>query len=303
MVKNNFKAKSFTLEHQENHWVGHFTCMASPCEVLIETHDERHAYPLIALAYEEVMRIEHKFSRYRQDNIMFQINNSPDKTVTIDAETYQLLHFAQQCYELSEGLFDITSGLFRQVWDFKQQKVPTQQQIDTLLPLIGFDKISFNSKTISLPKGMEIDFGGIGKEYAVDKVAALLSSHTSCSYMINFGGDCHVSGPQKNDHAWITGIENPLKIASKNYDDILKLSHGALATSGNSYRFILKDNIRYGHIINPKTGWPDIEAPLSITVAAASCTDAGILSTLAMLHGKDAEVFLDLQGVKYWCYR
>jgi len=295
---------SFTLEYRTHHWVGHFKCMASPCEVLIETQDEQHAHALITLAYNEAMRIEHKFSRYRQDNIVFQINNNPNKTINIDSETYKLLTFAQQCYQLSDGFFDITSGLFRQVWDFKQKThIPTQSQINQLLPFIGFNKITFDHESILLPDGMEIDFGGIGKEYAVDRVIALLATQTTSSYMINFGGDCHVSGPQKNNQAWITGIENPNNLTSGKVDNILKLSQGALATSGNSYRFILKNNIRYGHIINPKTGWPAINAPLSVTVAAGSCTDAGILSTLAMLQGSDAEAFLDNQGVKYWCYR
>ncbi len=294
---------NITFEQRAQHWVGHFSCMASPCEVLVETNHQQHARDLVQIAYDEALRIEHKFSRYRQDNIVYKINNNPQKAVAIDAETAKLLKFAQQCHHLSDGLFDITSGLFRQIWDFKQKQIPTQQQINDLLPLIGFDKINFDHATITLPKGMEIDFGGIGKEYAVDKVIDLLASKTDCSTMVNFGGDCHVSGPQSNNNAWITGIENPNKLNSSNPDNILKLSHGALATSGNSYRFILKNNIRYGHIINPKTGWPAIDSPLSVTVAAASCTDAGILSTLAMLHGKDAEEFLDHQGVKYWCYR
>lgn len=295
---------SFTLEHREHLWVGHFQCMASPCEVLIETQDKQHAHELVTIAFKEAMRIEHKFSRYRDDNIVYQINNNPNKSIPIDTETYHLLAFAEQCYQLSESLFDITSGLFRQIWHFKNNKtIPNKIEIERLLPFIGFDKISFNKTSVKLPKGMEIDFGGIGKEYAVDKVIALIAPHTSSNYMVNFGGDCHVSGPQSNNQAWITGIENPLKPSNKNLDTILKLSHGALATSGNSYQFILKNGIRYGHIINPITGWPDIDSPISITVAAASCMDAGILSTLAMLQGKNAESFLTNQGVKYWVYR
>ncbi len=295
---------SFSLEQREHHWVGHFKCMASPCEVLIETTDEQHAFQLVTIAFNEAMRIEHKFSRYRQDNIVFKINNSPDQLINIDTETYQLLHFAKQCFQLSDGLFDITSGIFRQAWNFKQTKeVPSQEQIDSLLPFIGFNKISFEAEHISVPTGMVIDFGGIGKEYAVDKVISLLALKTSCSYMVNFGGDCRVSGPQRNNEAWITGIENPNNTSLEKISDVLRLSHGALTTSGNSYQYIFKDKIRYGHIINPITGWPAINAPLSITVAATSSTDAGILSTLAMLQGEDAESFLEQQGVTYWCYR
>ena len=81
---------------------------------------------------------------------------------------------------------------------------------------------------------------------------------------------------------------------------LLDLEHGALATSGDSRRFLLKDGIRYGHILNPLTGWPVPESPRSITAAASSCTEAGLLSTVAMLHGAAAQAFLDEQGVRYW---
>jgi len=84
---------------------------------------------------------------------------------------------------------------------------------------------------------------------------------------------------------------------------VLELERGALATSGDARRFLQKDGIRYGHILNPRTGWPVRDAPRSVTVAASSCTEAGLLSTLALLHGADAEVFLEQQGVGHWLLR
>ena len=148
---------------------------------------------------------------------------------------------------------------------------------------------------------MEIDFGGIGKEYAVDQVLNLLQQQTDASVMVNLGGDCHASAAPTRSDAWITGIENPLNPG--NAAEILRLKHGALATSGDAYRYIEVDGVRYGHIINPKTGWPVQSAPRSITVASATCTEAGILSTLGLLQGAHAEEFLHTQGVDYWCFR
>jgi thiamine biosynthesis lipoprotein len=81
---------------------------------------------------------------------------------------------------------------------------------------------------------------------------------------------------------------------------MLHLERGALATSGDSRRFVMHDGVRYGHVLNPKTGWPVRHAPASVTVAASSCTEAGLLSTLAILHGARAREFLDEQAVKYW---
>ena len=275
--------------------------MASPCEVLIECDEVSLAQELVRLAQQEAQRIEYKFSRYRDDNIVFQINNSGHQ-ITVDAETARLLDFAQNCYDLSEGWFDITSGILRRAWNFKSGAgVPAQAQIEALLPHIGWSQVQWESPYLTVPDGMEIDFGGIGKEYAVDAVLGLLAQQTDESFMINFGGDCNASGPMSDGSPWMTGIEDPRRPGDATA--VIRLTNGALATSGDVFNFIQQDGIRYGHILNPSTGWPNTESPLSVTVAAATCTEAGVLSTLAMLQGSDAESFLDQQKVKYWCYR
>lgn len=292
---------SFSLTRRGNLWAGQFRCMASPCEVLLDTPDSGIARALISQATAEAFRIEQKFSRYRDDNILHQIN-AGGCDLEVDAETARLLDFADTCYRISDGLFDVTSGILRRAWRFAAaSEIPTQSQIEILLPAIGWEKIRWDNPRLRVPVGMEIDFGGIGKEYAVDSVSSLLKRHSNLSFLVNFGGDCNASGPQKNGAPWITGIENPRKPGDASA--IIKLRNGALATSGDVYRFLEKNGIRYGHIFNPKTGWPQPDSPLSVTVAAASCSEAGILSTLAMLQGKDAEKFLDNQNVKYWCYR
>jgi FAD:protein FMN transferase len=94
------------------------------------------------------------------------------------------------------------------------------------------------------------------------------------------------------------GIERP--DTDRNAAMVLELEHGALATSGDSRRFLLKDGIHYGHILDPYTGWPVPNSPRSVTVAASSCTEAGLLSTMALLQGPQAQAFLEEQGVRYW---
>jgi thiamine biosynthesis lipoprotein len=253
------------------------------------------------MAQREALRIEHKFSRYRDDNIVHRIN-SGGETVEVDEETARLLDFADNCYDLSDGWFDITCGILRRAWSFADgAKIPTQRQIDLLLPHIGWQKVSWKNPLLTVPTGMEIDFGGIGKEYAVDACLQLLSRHGDCSLMVNYGGDCHASGPMADGSAWMTGIENPHRPGDASA--VIRLKRGALATSGDVFKFIRQNGKRYGHILNPNSGWPDTNSPLSVTVAAPTCTEAGILSTLAMLQGEDAEAFLDRQAVKYWCYR
>jgi thiamine biosynthesis lipoprotein len=282
-------------------WVGQFRCMASPCEVLIECDDRAEARELIEIASREAYRIEHKFSRYRDDNIVHRINCGGQR-VAVDAETARLLDFAQQCYTISDGEFDITSGILRRAWKFVDgARIPTQSELDALLGHIGWHKVRWENPYLTVPAGMEIDFGGIGKEYAVDSALGLLRRQSAHSAMVNLGGDCHASGPLAGGRAWMTGIENPTRPGDASA--VIQLKRGALATSGDVFKYIEHDGRRYGHILDPRTGWPDTAAPRSVTVAAATCTEAGVLSTLAMLQGAGAEAFLDEQGVKYWCFR
>jgi thiamine biosynthesis lipoprotein len=144
---------------------------------------------------------------------------------------------------------------------------------------------------------MELDFGGIGKEYAVDRAYELLAARDWTPFLINFGGDLRANCPPSHG-PWQVGIERP--DTDREPRMLLDLEYGALATSGDSRRYILRDGIRYGHILHPGTGWPVPGAPRSVTVAASSCTEAGLLSTIAMLHGAEAQAYLLEQGVRYW---
>lgn len=290
------------LQSEDGYWKGTFHAMASPCEALIETDDRGHAKHLLQVASEEAWRIERKLSRYRGDNIINDINNSDGKPVPVDDETARLLDFARQCHEISGGLFDITSGALRKVWKFDgSDRIPTIEQVDKVLPLVGWEKINWERPYITLPKGMEIDLGGIGKEYAVDRTLTLMREISEAAILVNFGGDVATGGIRKKIEPWRVGIEDPEKKDSAK--KILEISSGALATSGSAYRFLMKNGKRYTHILDPRTGWPVTDAPRSVTVADDTCTNSGIIATLALLQGAGAEEFLKEQDVRYWCLR
>jgi FAD:protein FMN transferase len=276
-----------------------FTAMASPCEVLLCCANRTQALELGERAAAEAWRIETKFSRYRDDSVVARILRSRGATVELDAESASLLDFAQQCYEMSGGSFDITSGILRRAWKFDgSDRVPADSTVQALLPLIGFNRIHWRSPRLLLPPDMELDFGGIGKEYAVDRAYDLIAAICEDAFLVNFGGDLRANKSPPHG-PWRVGIERPdsdLAAAAM----LLELEHGALATSGDSHRFLLKDSVRYGHILDPRTGWPVANAPRSITVAASSCTEAGLLATLAMLQGAAARQFLEEQGVRHW---
>lgn len=296
-------AGAISIEIQDGFILGRFDAMASPCEILIDATDVLLARHVTALARQEAKRIESKFSRYRSDSVLSAINQSAGQPVPIDEETFRLLSFADTCYQLSDGMFDITSGVLGKLWKFDgSDRIPAPAAIAELVSHIGWPQVTLTPQTITLPAGMQLDLGGIGKEYAVDRVASILASLApGVSIVVNFGGDIQVTCRRKHDKPWYIGIENPLK--TEQGETLVKIFQGGLATSGDARRFLLKDGQRYSHILNPKTGYPVLNPPRSVTVAAESCTQAGLLSTLAMLQGEQAETFLAEQGMTHWVYR
>jgi thiamine biosynthesis lipoprotein len=282
--------------------MGRFWAMASPCELLIETQDSMLANHLTSIAYAETKRIEQKFSRYLPNNPMANINDSQGKPIAIDNEFFRLLELANSCFQLSDGLFDITSGVLRQAWTFDgSDNLPSPDAVKVLMPFIGWGKVKYDQSSITVAKGMELDFGGMGKEYAVDCVAKLCTEHApTTSVVVNFGGDIQVNRARHNKQPWYIGIESPDDAEATK---VLKIISGGLATSGDARRYLLKNGKRYSHILNPETGYPVKNAASSVTIAAPHCIQAGLLATMALLKGPNAEVFLEPQDVKFWCYR
>lgn len=276
-------------------WLGRFTAMASPCEVQLRDVSRGTAERVLKAVAMEAWRVEQRFSRYRDDNIVAALQRANGEWLAVDEEFDRLLDYANTCWQLSNGRFDVTSGVLRRVWRFDgSDRIPSAEQVTALLPLIGWDKVERRPGQIRLPAGMELDLGGIGKEYAVDRALLLAREHTDADLLLNFGGDLVVDGKIP----WQIGIEN---LQQNGVAGQIPLARGAVATSGDSRRFLLRDGKRYSHILDPRTGWPVQGGPHSVTVAAARCTEAGMLATLALLQGAGAEPFLRTQGVRYWC--
>lgn len=296
------KDRKFTIDNRDNNYCITFYAMASCCEIVIETSDILLAQSLAQLVSKEVWRIEDKYNRYSHTSVCSEINKSAGQIVSIDKETFLLLNFANTCFELSQGLFDITSGVLRKIWHFDcSDNIPDKNQVLLMQKNVGWQKVTFDESTINLPKGMELDFGGIGKEYAVDRCIQLTQSLTNVPILINLGGDLASTSIRSDNKPWQVGIEHPG--FEQQQPMIVLLYKGALATSGDAKRYLLKNGKRYSHILDAKTGWPIENAPKSITVSAPKCIQAGILATLSMLQGSNAEQFLDEQEIKYWAIR
>ena len=237
--------------------------MASPCEVMLPyTDTNKETIQKAALAAEEeVRRIETKYSRFRNDSILSQINNSNGNAIAIDSETHYLLNYAAVAFEQSDGLFDITAGVLSKLWDFRSGIIPCPQDLASSLPRVGFQHIQFNPNCIRLPAGMSLDFGGIGKEYAVDCAAAICRNHGIHNGIIDLGGDLNIIGPQPDGRPWKIGVRNPR--APDNAIANLDIAQGGLSTSGDYERYFELDGQRYCHVINPLTGWPERLVALS----------------------------------------
>lgn len=312
---------ALSLARRGDTWHAAFEAMGSPCEVLVDGGEEAQVRALGTLARDEAQRIERKFSRYRADSELQRLNTAGGRPVMVDEETAGLLDFAATCHALSGGLFDVTSGVLRAAWRFDGgERVPSAEAVAALLPRVGWPRVRWQRPVLTLPADMELDLGGIGKEYAVDRVRDLLVAASTLPVLVNFGGDLAVSGPRTGGQPWQVGIERPVPDAAagargaappspprgdtaRTAAAVLEIGAGALATSGDARRFVMHRGERLGHILDPRTGWPVRGAPRSVTVAAGRCTEAGLLATLAILQGPGAEDFLAAQGVPHWVLR
>lgn len=270
---------------------GRFEAMASPCELLVDGADEAMLRQLTAQVAGEVWRIEQLWSRYLPGNIVDRINTADGRSTVVDEETARFLDYAAHLWTMSDGLFDVTSGVLRRVFRFDgSDRLPSADAVEALLPLVGWEKAFWQSPRLTLLPGMEIDFGGIGKEYAVDRGCALAAKAGGLPVLLNCGGDLAASAPRAGDQPWRVGIDTQ---GIADTAPVIALHRGGIASSGDVHRFLLKDGVRYPHVLDPRSGWPVLGGPRVVTVIAGSCTEAGVLSTLALLHGAGARDFLE----------
>jgi thiamine biosynthesis lipoprotein len=278
----------------------HFASMGCPAEIVVYASNAECAATAIAAAESEVHRLDQKYSHYRRDSELEHMlqQASLARGVRVDDETAALLNFAATQYQLSAGLFDITAGRLTALWD-RAPAVPQARQINAALALTGWQRVGWDGMRLHLPQGMRLDLGGVVKEYAADRAALQLKSAGIQSGYVDLGGDLHFLGPHPDGSGWRTGVRNPRgagAIAAMN------LRKGGLATSGDYERCLEVDGQRFGHIINPFTGWP-VQGLASVSVVAPSCLLAGAVSTLAMLQGRDEGLeFLSSCGLQWMAH-
>ena len=276
-----------------------FKAMGSACEVVLASHTQNEAESMAKLAIDEVLRIERKYSRYTTDSVIAKINQQAGRgALQCDDETWALFQFATQLFDKSDGLFDITSGVLRQAWDFKKPEVPTSQKLEVLLPLVGWQKVVLQDQSIALPlAGMEVDLGGFGKEYAADRAAQVLKEKGVTHGYVNLAGDMRFLGPKSTGEPWMIGIQDPR--ARDQVVATLPITQGGLATSGDYERYFELNGQRYCHVLNPKTGMP-VSYWRSVSVTSPATVVSGCTTTMAMLKEADGLAFLQATGFDFF---
>ncbi|MDD2864291.1 MAG: FAD:protein FMN transferase [Methylococcales bacterium] len=280
-----------------------FNAMGSPCELQFYAPTPEFAQKVARQITTDIYRLEQKYSRYKADSFLSKINQiaASGGSISIDEETAGLLHYAQTCYELSDRLFDITSGILRRAWRFDSGILPDDKIIETLLKRIGLHHLQVENATLTFSQAeMELDFGGIVKEYAADRAATLCVNAGISHGIVNLGGDIKIIGSHPDKKPWRVGIQHP-RDKTKIWKT-LTLKTGALASSGDYERCLVIDGVRYGHILNPKTGYP-VRQLAAVSVVADLCVVAGSAATIAMLKEKDGEKWLKSLGLQHFIFK
>lgn len=272
--------------------------------VEIEASGEKRSQVLegAEAAFSEIRRLERILSKYDKESEIARVNETAHiAPLKISAETFTLLEEALSFSRLSEGAFDITVGAVLDLWNLAQKRgfLPMPDELEGACQKVGYSYIALDSKegSILLDKpGITIDLGGIGKGYAIDRAIGILKQNAINKAIVNAGGNIFCLDEEPS----FFGILNPL-----NTSEIIAkvaLKNQAVSTSGNYERFFSVSGKKYGHILDPKTGYPSDKGVLSVSIISASAKLADILSTAVFVMGLDKGMDLiesldDIEGL------
>ncbi|MEX2044650.1 MAG: FAD:protein FMN transferase [Opitutus sp.] len=264
-----------------------FAALGTKCMVQYATENGARAAEFEREAVGWVQAFEAKYSRFKPDSLVSRINAAAGRSwVEVDGETERLLTLCDILFSLTHGIMDPSALPLIKLWDYKvaQPVIPSPEQLAGALLLIGWKKVRRERGRIFLPMaGMALDFGGFGKEYAVDIVAQIAVEHGIGNVLVDFGHDIRALGRPPGRPCWHVGLEDPKNPGR--HDGSMGLTCRGVASSGDYLRCFVLNGRRYGHIIDPRTGWPVSNGCTQVTVVADSCLNAGVLSTTAFVLG------------------
>lgn len=272
-----------------------FFVMGTILEFRLYCNDKEVCDKAILEAYSEVKRLDDIFSNYKNNSVLSRVNSfAGDGRISVPPEFIELTSRAIFFSGLTDGAFDITVGKAIEIWSVGEQKnlMPNRGEIQRAQDCIGFEKIKLypQEKQIELKSPcLSLDFGGVGKGYALDRAVRILRSYGVNRGIVNFGGNIYAMQPPPGEYGWDVGIRHP-----RDEDEVLtllKVEDIAVSTSGDYERYFEIKGRHFSHIIDPRDGLPVKSVP-SVTVIAHDATDADALSTALSVMKEDKAIKL-----------
>ena len=258
------------------------------------TYRDRTDAAVEALALLEPL--EQQLTVYRDTSEVMHINRyATAGPVEVEQGLFELLRRAVQLYEATGGAFDVTAGRLSKVWGFhrRQGQMPSADEIAAALATVGSRHLTLDEVNRSvqfLQPGMELNLGAIGKGYALDRVADAIAAGGIGDFLLHGGNSSVVARGGRLESGWLVALRHPLKPEVRLAEFVL--CDQALGTSGSGTQFFHYQGKRYGHIVDPRSGWP-AEQVLSATVIAPTAEQADALSTAFFVLG--------LEGAREYC--
>jgi len=276
--------------------------LGTACKITIYDRPSDEAF---LQSFERIEDIENKMSiRIATSEISMINDNAGIKPVVVSDDTFEVVKEAIEIASLSNGAFDPTVGPLVSAWNIGSDgaRVPPQEEIDSLLPLVGYNMVTLNEndKSVYLEKeGMMLDLGGIAKGYAADEVAKILASHDVNNAIINLGGNVLTVGTRVDGSKWRIGVQNP-ELERGGYVMVAHLEDQALVTSGPYERFLEVDGVIYHHILDTNTGYPVVTNLTSASIIGDNSFISDALSTAVYSLGLEKGMALinSMDGVE-----
>ncbi len=281
-----------------------FRAMGSACQLIYRAPSRRQAIAYRDQAVSWVASFEERYSRYREDSMISEINRSAGVSwVRTDAELESIFALCDHYHWSTAGVFDPSSLPLMRAWNYQAENpvVPSDAQIAEAMKRVGWNKVQRRAGEVFLPEaGMAIDLGGIGKEYAVDRVFEQAIPFGIRDLMVDFGRDVRGMGHSPSGSVWRVGLEHPTEVGQC-WGGVYAANR-AIATSGDYLRGFEFEGRYYSHILDPRTGRPIANGSQAATITAASCTEAGVLATATLILGaRDGLALVERSGLAQGC--
>lgn len=247
----------------------------------------------LAQAQKRIEELENLWSVTEENSDIFAVNHSGGQTVSVSEETAELISFALEMAEKTEGALDPTIYPVLTAWGFTtdSKQVPSAKRITELLQNVGYRRIQLEGSSLTVPEGMELDLGAVGKGYTADLVTEVLREYGVESAIISLGGNIQAVGSRPDGSEWRIGIRAPWEDENLG---VLEVSDAAVVTSGGYENYFEdEEGTIYWHIIDPETGYPAHSGLQAVTIIGDEGRMADALSTALFVMGTE-------QAEEYW---